>query len=639
MKNIIIIATMVLLLTTTGYCATYYVNGASGLDTNPGTIGSPWKTIYKANQTLVAGDTVYIRGGVSDYQIYNVGGSSTTSEGINPRNSGTSSSARITYSVYPGEKVSFVGTTNDSTTTAISIVNKNWIKVTGYGGSTSARNMKFSNMGYFLMIWDGKNQDGSFGVGSSYNEISYCEFAQTTSGWITSDYADAASKLQHNSTYNWVHHNTFYNMGGCNTTNDISAVLNLGWEDCGYSTGGICSDNTHDNVIEDNIMYHGGHQVIGLFNYNNVIRNNILHNERWFAGGDSIRHGYRVITTQSTYNTDYHHKYNLIEGNSISHASENMIPGNLGGTGIHLSISYTIIRQNNFYANNGQSILMEVHDRTNGRVNYNHIYNNTFFANGYGATQPLGKSLTRSNPPDRSIIHINAGPTEATYWNTVHYGTVIKNNLSWKNYHWLSTMMYNNGWGLTGCSKATCGDTVNSNNFNSSGTPVDPKFTSEGSYGNPTISNNSYDWYWTTPNGSDVTTVNTEPIFTLQSSSPAIDGGTYLTTTTGAGTNSTNLVVADANYFQPGFGSGAGGGAAVQADWVAVGTVSNVAQISSINYTANTITLASPLAWSNGASVWLYKNSSGTQVLRGSAPDYGAHEYGGMLPPPNFRKE
>jgi hypothetical protein len=60
-------------------------------------------------------------------------------------------------------------------------------------------------------------------------------------------------------------------------------------------------------------------------------------------------------------------------------------------------------------------------------------------------------------------------------------------------------------------------------------------------------------------------------------------------------------------------------------DVIAIGTIGNTVQISSINYSTNTITLATPMTWANGAPIWLYKNSSGQQVLYGTAPDLGAH--------------
>ena len=42
--------------------AIYYVT-PDGDDANPGTESQPWRTIQKAADTLVAGDTVYIRAG------------------------------------------------------------------------------------------------------------------------------------------------------------------------------------------------------------------------------------------------------------------------------------------------------------------------------------------------------------------------------------------------------------------------------------------------------------------------------------------------------------------------------------------------------------------------------------------------
>ena len=75
--------------------AVYYVS-SSGSDTNPGTIAKPWRTIQHAANTLVAGDTVYIRAG-------------TYHELVVPANSGSSGHV-ITYAAYPGEIVTIDGT-------------------------------------------------------------------------------------------------------------------------------------------------------------------------------------------------------------------------------------------------------------------------------------------------------------------------------------------------------------------------------------------------------------------------------------------------------------------------------------------------------------------------------------------------
>ena len=104
---------------------------------------------------------------------------------------------------------------------------------------------------------------------------------------------------------------------------------------------------------------------------------------------------------------------------------------------------------------------------------------------------------------------------------------------------------------------------------------------------------------------------------TLQAGSPAIGAGVALTTASGSGSNSTSLAVGNAHGFQPGW-------AGVQADWIRIGA-STAVQISSINYSTNVITLASPVTWASGAPIYLYKNSNGTVVLPGNAPNVGAY--------------
>jgi hypothetical protein len=98
--------------------------------------------------------------------------------------------------------------------------------------------------------------------------------------------------------------------------------------------------------------------------------------------------------------------------------------------------------------------------------------------------------------------------------------------------------------------------------------------------------------------------------FTLPSTSPAIDAGTFLTTTVGAGSGTT-LTVADAGFFMDGFGLIAG-------DMIQVGSQSPV-QITAINYGTNAITVAQSISWSAGQGVSL--------PYSGNKPDIGAYEY------------
>lgn len=72
----------------TGRAAVYYV-ATNGNDEASGAFEAPWRTPQKAAQTLVAGDTVYVRGGVYTGEVV-------------PENSG-SSNRWITYAAYSNE--------------------------------------------------------------------------------------------------------------------------------------------------------------------------------------------------------------------------------------------------------------------------------------------------------------------------------------------------------------------------------------------------------------------------------------------------------------------------------------------------------------------------------------------------------
>jgi hypothetical protein len=140
---------------------------------------------------------------------------------------------------------------------------------------------------------------------------------------------------------------------------------------------------------------------------------------------------------------------------------------------------------------------------------------------------------------------------------------------------------------------------------------------------------------WQNPSGSysgtdifnqDPKYVNANSDLHIQSGSPLIGKGGPLTTAVSTGASSTSLAVSNAKFFSDGYGL-----TGVQPDWVRIGP-SATAQIASVNYSSNVITLASAASWSSGASVYLYKNSNGTIVLTGANPDIGAFPSGSSSP-------
>lgn len=97
----------------------YYVS-KNGNDNNPGTTDRPFKTIQKAANVAIAGDTVYVRQG-------------TYNEKVNIRNSG-SNGMYITFAPYPGNNVTIDGTgvVMNYWEGLFQIYKKNYIKISGF---------------------------------------------------------------------------------------------------------------------------------------------------------------------------------------------------------------------------------------------------------------------------------------------------------------------------------------------------------------------------------------------------------------------------------------------------------------------------------------------------------------------------
>ena len=254
----------------------------------------------------------------------------------------------------------------------------------------------------------------------------------------------------------------------------------------------------------------------------------------------------------------------LVEGNRIGHAASN--PGNNGAESIALSAGRVIFRENALFGSAGPGLYFK-----NGIVSsYNRVYSNTIVNNGrFVGTQHAVSPIVTAN---------------VYYTSTTTYNTLLNN------------LLYGNVDDYC-CGTIPATWTVSTNRLHADGDPL---------FVNLDVS---------TPSSA------TLPDLTLTAASDAIDAGTSLTLANGADTNSLTLVVDDSLFFQDGsWGSSLSD---IKADWVAVGTVGNVAQIASIDYTTHTITLATTLTWADDAPVWLYKDSTGRVVLVGHGPRSG----------------
>lgn len=321
----------------------YYIdqNHPSASDQNPGTIDQPWKTLTKANQTLVGGDTVFIKTGT--YNTY-----------VAPVNSGTSTSP-IVYRNYGNDKV-----TVSDTWYGINLDGKSYIVVDG---------IRFYNLYYFMYLRNNANN----------NVIANCSFdqAKLTDG---KTYSWAGSRIFNTSSYNRIHHCQFSKYGYY-TDDDIGSVLDIGNEN-------NTTDMTSHNLIEDCVFFHGGHHILGVYSMNNIIRNNYFHNEPWSMGTaqsdrGAILYGDRNISVSGYAENSGR---NLFEGNQIAYSSDP--PDNVGASGMSLTTSNNIVRFNRFYHNDRAGLSMSVTSSYCQNIINNKIYHNTFFHNGINTQDP-----------------------------------------------------------------------------------------------------------------------------------------------------------------------------------------------------------------------------------------------------------
>ena len=423
--------------------ADFYVDtgNPNANDNNPGSSSQPWKTIAKANQTLMAGQRVYIKQGL--YNTY-----------ISPTASGTPSNP-ITYAAYGADTV-----TISNVACAVLLVGKSNIVVQGINGTNCDQFISF--------------------VGASHNTVSYGNFnkQRSTSVW-------SLCEMYLNSQYNWIHHCVFGNAGYLNSGTAFGTCLYIG-------NDGSMTDHSDFNLIEYNVMFHGGHDVMYVSGSHNVIRNNYLHNENWSSG-----YGERCLMS---YGYDNVVNQNLFDGNRIAF-SGNPPPGAGGGgqSGMSVCSRTNIIRRNCFYGCTEPGLRLGVVSTYYNSPQYNAVYNNTYYSNSL-----YGLSLD--------------------WYSGTNYivGNMIKNNLFYRN---LSGAIWFDG------SHAVQSDQVVAGNWIVATDPLFTDITTSMDVRNPGI-----------------------PDFQLRTNSPCIDQGSFLTIIISLSGSGDSFQVAEPSYFMDGWG-------------------------------------------------------------------------------------
>jgi len=327
-------------LWSSGWAGTYYVDkdsiGGPSSDSNQGTITEPWETLGKANTTLTAGDTVYIRAGAY------------TNDNIQPANSGTSDTNRISYCSYGDEVVTLQGLVY-----GIRLNSKSYITITGIRLYNCERNLYLSD--------------------SDNNDIGSCEF-DTPAGPATW----AGSRLYNGSTSNRIHNCIFSRYGK-------EDFYGGGYQDygCNLDIGNDGSvDHSDHNLVVSNTFFYGGHHILGVYSCSNVVRENTFHNEEWYTshrtniGGLSGNRNVILNTSDAEGNVR-----NVIEDNHIVFSG--VPPDQDSSSGMGVRTKHNIIRRNVFYCNDSAGLALTANSGNNNGASGNHIYHNVFYRNGY----------------------------------------------------------------------------------------------------------------------------------------------------------------------------------------------------------------------------------------------------------------
>jgi len=370
--------------------------------------------------------------------------------------------------------------------------------------------------------------------------------------------------MDNNCQSNWVHDCTFgpscpYNNGG----GDGGAH--------GFTMGTFyaTTDQTSYNIIENNVFFHSGHDVLSVYGPNNVIQCNWGHSAPWYAFA-GVAWGSRDLELGGSIGNS-----NLVQYNHWDYAG--YVPDE-GCHGIEMSDgAYEIVRYN-YCLNDSACGIIVYGGKVGGTVSCsNYIYNNTLAFNGFNATTNVsdGSPTNISYPVWQSLMAFNGTGTN-----------FVVNNLAYDDFN----------YGLA------CFDGGSVDVARSAGNlyGVDPIFVNTNTIGG--------EFYLALTN------------CLIQSNSPAIDAGTWLAYVTSPSGSGSAFTVDNAGYFNGATYTAAS--RTIAPDAIQLQGQTNTVYILSISN--NTITVNGSLTWTNGQGVAL--------PYAGNGPDAGACEYG-LVPP------
>jgi len=389
MKKIVLI--LLTLLPVTSFGATYYVS-KSGNNTNPGTLSQPWATIQKAASILVAGDTVYVRGGIYYEQV-------------TPANSGTDDS-KITYAAYLGEVPIIDGT-------GVSPKNTTWGGLFNIVGGKSHITVKGFTIRNTASIPGTPGLAGVLIDGGHDVTVTQCSISNTRSSGIGVWNSTNTSNLKTYITHNDIQQAVNGGSQECLTIAESSYVdvsYNSVHNGVNLDTGGEGIDakggDSYIDIHHNEVYGLPGEVSIYVDAYNNTLSNvNIYANEVYDSGGGiglACELG-GTINGVNIYNNVVHKTESQgIEITSFGGGQRknvkifnNTVYGNLGGINVESTAISNIEIYNNISASNS-NYQLQVASIANITTSYNLWYGTqgTYKGTNYLTTNPAFVSTT-----------------------------------------------------------------------------------------------------------------------------------------------------------------------------------------------------------------------------------------------------
>lgn len=589
----------------TAIADSFYVS-PNGKDRNPGTKSQPWKTIAKANQTLKAGDTVFIHAGKYSDQI-------------RPVNSGTSNDVRITYrAAGDGEVIldTFVWHKGYGGKGLIALGGKKFVTVSGRapGGSDADRLIKLQP--------------------ANKTEI-YGNFTGAT-GCIVENVVMERGKPNIGPGRGWAFGDYWYK-GSFESKHNILRNCEI----YGYADGNTAAEYTEDTVTLAKVAHHnliencyiGESRHVSLnqgtgTTYKNVFRNNVIDNPE-----HSAMSAYGLA--EKNYRQDHH----LIENNTLKASGETAKPRGGPGNALQFAAYENIIRYNLITESGSRNTYdralagIAVSSGVKGpRAHDNRIYHNT---------------IVHNQSPAIGLFTFGVGQDKGRnrFWNNFLYDGDNPNGGFLLIRYWRSFDDGKDRW-------------VRNVIGQPSGSPVqrvinlggedDSVAAAISKYRNPDNQEftgwngfeNIYDHQLNVATFKDYAAKN----YNLKATSPYVDSAAPLTQVSKADSGSGNLLKVDDSRVFYGEASEFPAWMNVQNDWIAVGqnssdiTTATKVQIMGVDDITNTIILSEPITRAAGDFIWLWKDSDGTLVVKGNAPDIGAYESNGSVAPASAPK-